>query len=66
MVMLTYLSIVNQLQTHLISGIVAVGLLEGRLLLIDLNMDETAESKELSAAGIYFISPATREVSRYR
>ena len=26
-------------------GIVAVGLLEGRVLVIDLNMDETVESK---------------------
>ena len=31
-------------------GIVAVGLLEGRVLVIDLNMDETVESKVIPAS----------------
>ena len=46
-------------------GIVAVGLMEGRLVLVDLNMDE-GESQETAPAGLYFINPNTRDVSRYR
>ena len=47
-------------------GIVAVGLMEGRLVLVDLNMDEVGESKETTPAGLYFITPVSRDVSRYK
>ena len=46
-------------------GIVAVGLMEGKILLVDLNMDETVESRETNPAGLFFISSNSRDLARY-
>ena len=47
-------------------GIVAVGMMEGRTMLLDLNMDEAAESNDSSPAGVFFISAQSRDVARLR
>ena len=47
-------------------GIVAVGLMEGRTLLLDLNMDETGESSDSAPAGVFFIGTQSHDVARLR
>jgi len=47
-------------------GIVAVGMMEGRTMLIDLNMDEAVESSDSSPAGLFFISAQSRDLARLR
>jgi len=47
-------------------GIVAVGMMEGRTLLLDLNMDESVESSDSNPAGVFFIGSQSRDVARLR
>ena len=47
-------------------GILAVGLLGGKVMLVDLNMDEAAESCETSPGGLMYLNPSSREVARLR
>ena len=47
-------------------GILAVGLLGGKVMLVDLNMDETAESSETSPGGLMYLNPSSRDVARLR
>ena len=47
-------------------GIVAVGMMEGRTLLLDLNMDESVESSDSNPAGVFFIGSQSRDIARLR
>ena len=47
-------------------GILAVGLLGGKVMLVDLNMDEAAESSETSPGGLMYLNPSSRDVARFR
>ena len=47
-------------------GIVAVGMMEGRTLLLDLNMDESVESSDSNPAGVFFIGTQSRDIARLR
>ena len=47
-------------------GILAVGLLGGKVMLVDLNMDEAAESSETSPGGLMYLNPSSREMARLR
>ena len=47
-------------------GLAAVGVSEGRLLLLDLALDEAGESTDSSPAGVFFIRPGSRDVARLR
>ena len=47
-------------------GILAVGLLGGKVMLVDLNMDEATESTETSPGGLMYLNPSSREVARLR
>ena len=47
-------------------GILAVGLLGGKVMLVDLNMDEATESNETSPGGLMYLNPSSREVARLR
>ena len=47
-------------------GILAVGMLGGKVMLVDLNMDDAAESSETSPGGLMYLNPSSREVARLR
>ena len=47
-------------------GCVAAGLAEGRLLLVDLALDDPAESTDSAPAGCFYIQPGSKDLPRLR